>query len=605
MTTCAQKLTDPAGIANGDRADSFALGAYAARSCAVKTQNAFDPTIPLQPREVDDRLAELFEGGQQFEEEMIGRLVAVAGSSGPSTGSGIIDLRLADELPAHIQSGATAEAVASGAALIIGGLLPRDLVRHRSGRPDVLVRGADRADGRPGYHVVDIKHHKIHERKKPTTQPRPNSAVLLSPFANPAPEFADEIAGYGFRLTSREADLLQLAHYQRMLADLGWDAPGRPLAGLVGTDERADDWPGTDVITWMDLAEPLLRTFSRSDDSGWTARSALERYDHEHGFRVDVAKIAARQTGRPDDPKLLVQPIVVAECNGCQWWDYCRSKLPDNDVSLRIGKGALDVREIATLRAHGISEVDQLAGVDLDELLRWYLPEVTHRAGAEERLRQAARRAKLITAGVEFERITAGPIPVPGADTEIDFDIETTLDGAIYLWGFRTQVGNSTAGEYQPFADFSEIDADSERRLAVKALTWLREQDEATGSVRVYHYSGFETAALRRLAETYPDEPIFRWALEFAEDHFCDLLDLVKQNYFGVHGVGLKQVASAGAGFGWRDDDAGGLNSTRWFTDAVHAESAELRELARVRVLNYNEDDVIATARVRAWLRAS
>jgi predicted RecB family nuclease len=598
MTTAARtrdagKYTDPTGDTAGDRSASFTLGAYAARSCAVKTQNAFDPTIPLQAREVDDRLAELFEGGEQFEEEVLAQLIAAYdGSRGQ-----VIDLRLADELPAHIQSGALAEAVASGAGLIVGGLLPRDPVRHRSGRPDVLVRGEDRADGNPGYHVVDIKHHKIHERKRPTTAPRPNSSVLVSSFGTPAPDFADEVAGYGFRLTSREADLLQLAHYQRMLGDLGWDAPGRPLAGLIGTD----DWAPEAMITWMDLAEPLLRTFSRSDDSGWTARSALERYDHEHAFRVDVARIAARQTGRPDDPALLVQPIVVAECSGCQWWDYCRSKLPDDDVSLRIGKGSLDVREIATLRAHGISTVDQLAGVDLDELFGWYLPEVTHRAGAEERLRQAARRARLITAGVEYERITSGPIEVPGAELEIDFDIETTVEGTIYLWGFR----DATDGAYHPFADFTEVDAEDERRLAVRALTWLRDRAARAGSVRVYHYSGFETAALRRLAEAHPAEPIFGWALDFAAEHFCDLLTLVKQNYFGVHGIGLKPVATAGAGFAWRDDDAGGLNSTRWFTDAVHAESAELRELARVRVLNYNEDDVIATARVRAWLRAS
>jgi predicted RecB family nuclease len=596
MTTAGRLATgETTGETTGDTT-SFALGAYAARSCAVKTHNAFDRTIPLHIREVDDRLAELFEGGQQFEDAVIGRLAAASRGR-------VIDLRLAADLPPHIQSGATAEAVASGADLIIGGLLPRDLDHHRSGRPDVLVRGEDRPDGRPGYHVVDIKHHKIHERKKALAQPRPNSSVLVSSFSSPAPADADEVPGYGFRLTSREADLLQIAHYQRMLGDLGWDAPGRPLAGLVGTDDWMSDPDG--MITWMDLAEPLLRTFSRSDDSGWTARSALERYDHEHTFRVDVAEIARRRTGGPGDPRPLVEPIVVAECSGCQWWDHCRSKLPDDDVSLRIGKGSLDVREIATLRAHGISTVDQLAGVDLDELFDWYLPEVTHRAGAEERLRQAARRAKLITAGVEFERITAGPIDVPGAALEIDFDIETTAEGAIYLWGFRTHRSGSTRGTYHPFVDFSDIDDDAERRLAVRALSWLRRQTDGPDSVRVYHYSGFETAALRRLAESYPDEPVFGWALEFAETAFCDLLGLVKQHFFGVNGVGLKPVASAGAGFSWRDDDAGGLNSTRWFIDAVHAESAEQRDLARERVLNYNEDDVIATARVRAWLRAS
>jgi predicted RecB family nuclease len=602
-----------------------ALGAYAARSCAVKTHNAFDPTIATQPREVDDRLAELFEGGEAFENEVITRLIAA--SCGPTAGSTVIDLRLADELPAHVQSGACAEAVAGGADLIIGGLLPRDLDHHRWGRADVLIRGEDRPDGRPGYHVLEIKMHKIHERKRPlslakdplrpssgSVGPRPNSSLLVSRYSSPTPAASDEVPGYGFRLSSRESDLLQLAHYQRMLIDLGWDAPGRPYAGLIGTDSWiTDQFSADSLITWMDLGEPLLRTFSRSGPQGWTTRSALERYDHEHAFRVDVAKTAARQGRNGSSPKPLVQPIVTDECSRCQWWDFCRTKLDDDDVSLRIGKGALDVREIATLRAHGISTVAELAEVDLDQLFEWYLPEVSHRVGAEDRLRQAARRAKLITSGVEFERITQGPIAVPGAELEIDFDIETTAEGLIYLWGFRVHRGAGVDGalrpaqdgSYQPFVDFSDPGAAAEHALAVRALSWLKARSEQSASVIVYHYSGYEVAALRRLADDHPDEPIFGWALEFAETNFCDLLPLVKQNFFGVNGIGLKPVATGAAGFTWRDDDAGGLNSTRWFVDAAHGETADLREQARQRVLAYNEDDVIATARVRAWLRAN
>jgi predicted RecB family nuclease len=41
-----------------------------------------------------------------------------------------------------------------------------------------------------------------------------------------------------------------------------------------------------------------------------------------------------------------------------------------------------------------------------------------------------------------------------------------------------------------------------------------------------------------------------------------------------------------------------------WFAEAVHAESPPARAAARQRVLEYNEDDVIATSQLRAWLRA-
>ena len=92
------------------------------------------------------------------------------------------------------------------------------------------------------------------------------------------------------------------------------------------------------------------------------------------------------------------------------------------------------------------------------------------------------------------------------------------------------------------------------------------------------------------------------WASAYAREGFVDLLDVVKEHWFGVSGLGLKLVA-AHAGFAWRDDDPGGLNSQRWFADAVHGPEPEVRAAAEARVLAYNEDDVLATRHVRAWLR--
>jgi len=93
------------------------------------------------------------------------------------------------------------------------------------------------------------------------------------------------------------------------------------------------------------------------------------------------------------------------------------------------------------------------------------------------------------------------------------------------------------------------------------------------------------------------------WAAGYAEEHFVDLLEIVKAHYFGVSGLGLKLMAGH-VGFSWRDDDPGGLNSQLWFAEAVHGATNEVRAQARRRVLEYNEDDVTATNQVRAWLRA-
>ena len=82
-----------------------------------------------------------------------------------------------------------------------------------------------------------------------------------------------------------------------------------------------------------------------------------------------------------------------------------------------------------------------------------------------------------------------------------------------------------------------------------------------------------------------------------------DLFTTIRTHFFGVNGIGLKVVATAGAGFSWRDPDPGGLNSQTWWDLAVHDPDPELRKASRVRVLEYNEDDVRATLAVRHWLR--
>ena len=50
----------------------------------------------------------------------------------------------------------------------------------------------------------------------------------------------------------------------------------------------------------------------------------------------------------------MLRPIVVPECAQCPWWPVCESQLDPDDISLRVTKAPLDVREITTLRDLGI-----------------------------------------------------------------------------------------------------------------------------------------------------------------------------------------------------------------------------------------------------------
>jgi predicted RecB family nuclease len=567
------------------------LDAYAASSCPVKTHNAFDPTVAIPAVEAGGRLTELFDGAQQFEAVVLEQLISQCRGR-------VVDLRLLSSEPRAEQTRACVAAMASGAAVIIAGLLPVDEPGHRVGRPDLLVRGADSLTGSPTYHPASVKWHKIIERAlPPSTENHQRATVCYSTLADPAPSAAAPLVGHTLRLGWRAADFVQLAHYHRMLQACGFAAtPAR--AAVIGNDGLQP----APVLAWADLDHPSVRTFSRSHPDGWRLRSLLERYDFEVGFRVSIAEVALQQTGNPEtDPPPVVHPIVNAECGRCHWWEHCRPQLNPEDVSLRIDKGALDSREIVTLRRHGIGTITDLAGVDLDELLTWYLPEVTHRSGAELRIRTAARRARMLLDGRWFDRETSGPIDVPSADIEIDFDIESAANGRVYLWGFLVQPAGGP-GVYHEFSRFTDLDDADEVELARDAFEWLRSVVETGGRVVVFHYSGYEVAKIRSLADRWAD-PLLDWAAGYAEEQFVDLLEIVKNHYFGVAGLGLKLMARH-AGFSWRDEEPGGLNSQVWFAEAVHAEGQPDRAAARQRVLDYNEDDVLATAHLRTWLRA-
>ena len=83
-------------------------------------------------------------------------------------------------------------------------------------------------------------------------------------------------------------------------------------------------------------------------------------------------------------------------------------------------------------------------------------------------------------------------------------------------------------------------------------------------------------------------------------DPFQDLSE-DREHFIGVAGLSIKQVAPE-FGFHWRDDDPGGLQAQAWIDSARGGDSAT-REALRIRLLDYNEDDVRATAAVRNGLR--
>ncbi len=550
------------------------LGAYAAKTCARATHNAWDATVPRPQWEPAADVQQRMDDGLRFETEVVAALLAAV--------PGAVDLgHLDGDKAAHIAE--TSAHLAAGTPLIIGGRLPDDVAGGRTGKPDLLVRGEDRPDGRPGYHPGDVKHHRTLQAGQGALVSGPEAPFLAAATAD-----ADRAARY------REDDALQLAHYWRMLEAAG-HAAAQPWGAVIGSDAEDVSAP---LLVWHDLALPVFQTFSRS--AGKARRSALERHDHEHEFRVRVAEVARRRTGADGDPEPLVEPIGHDECGGCRWASVCIDALPADDLSNELRKD-LTIREYRALRAAGIRTVADLAAADPATLLTDdYRAETTHLRGLAGRLQKAHLHADLVATGELIRRRQDAPA-VPVADVEFDVDCEWSTAGSVYLWGVLRTDGDAVT--YVPFLDLSVADPAAEHDLTARFLRWLDEEvrtaRDSGRSTAVYHYSAAELTQIRRVvAAAGRDLPAL--CAEASPDGWTDLLPYVRRSVDSRWGHGLKTVATEGAGFAWRDEDPGGLQSMLWFAQAVAGDAA-----AEARLLAYNEDDVRATAALRAWLVSS
>jgi predicted RecB family nuclease len=592
-------------------------GGYVARQCPVRAQwNLIKPCDPLPP---PPHLQRRFRRGLEFEAAVVGRLVGLHPAVRVISG---------EHEDRRGREQATRVAMEAGAPVIVAGRLPTDTTGRRVGEPDLLVAAADGS----GYRPLDIKHHhSLHPREG-------GLPARCSPLDRLAWEAAQPAPGSARK---RRGDLLQLAHYQRMLEAAGLAPAGGRFGGIIGIDA---------VATWYDLDARIWLT--RSPDGRRKRRSTMDVYDFEFGFRLDILAVAARHQADSSVP-LLVVPVKIGECAECPWWSWCGPRLEagSGDVSLVPGIGWPSWR---VHRDHGVTSRAELASldhrtavlvaskVDLRPVMAAIgtLPDETpveavigeRRRGQLTRLRGAgirtlgdARSLSPRTASysdspmpglpeqIDLARAALGDAPVyrrrgvtavdvPRGDVEVDIDMENVEDG-VYLWGTLV-TRRPASGRYRAFATWEPLSGETEGRLFLRFWAWLsalRAEAAAEGlTFRAYCYNAAaEETQLRRIAATVGLEDDV--AAFVGSDEWVDLLRVFSWQLITGSSAGLKDVARL-CGFSWEVDDPGGAESMVRYDAAVGAVDPDQASTARDWLLTYNRGDVSATAALREWL---
>ncbi|MFD1150180.1 TM0106 family RecB-like putative nuclease [Saccharothrix hoggarensis] len=524
------------------------LDAGVVTRCRRRVHLEHDPTMRDAPTLPPDPT------GQQRKADAVEHRRAVATALGRVVGSDLMEIP--HDVPSADRERVTLAAMQAGVPFIWGAALPRDPRGGRRGGIDLLVKEST------GYVPVLVVRHKVSDpgqgaRTSPLTLPRPGGA-RVDPLRKVRPQPRDQ---------------LRLAHAQRQLQASGFAAAGRATGGVIGMD--------ADVVVWHDLEAPT-----------WPGgRNALAEYDSRFSDRLAVASAAA--TGA--EP--LARPSRIVECRSCPWWPVCETDLKAaRDVSLVV-RG----EDATALRKAGVTTVDDLAGLDPDQ-------QVVPLVGMLHADAVILARAWLRDLTV-VRRVSR--MDVPRADVEVDVDMESFGDLGAYMWG--CWLSGKDVGEehgYRAFATWEPLPCADEARSFAEFWGWLtgvRLRARARGlSFKAYCYNELaENRWLLGSAERFkgqPGIPTLGQVREFiSSDSWVDLFGIVREQFLCAHGKGLKTIAPV-AGFRWRDPEAGGENSMRWYRDAVGMDGHPPDPDQRRRLLEYNEDDVRATHTLRAWM---
>ncbi|MGD9530578.1 TM0106 family RecB-like putative nuclease [Pseudonocardia sp.] len=543
----------------------MSLDAAATTRCRRRVHLDHDPAAVAAPRALPDPALEQRRADAAAHRERIASRLAEAVGSGwyavPTAG------------PPAERAAATAAAVAAGAPLIWGGALPAYGTGDAPGTPGVGRRGSAELlvrlpDG--GYLPVIVVHHRITD---------PGSGAHTTPLPDVAPHRAGPDGER--RVRSHARDLLRLAHLHRMLRASGWapaeEAPFAARAGVIGLD--------ADVVVWHDLAA-----------EHWPGgRTTIEEYDLRFADRAAVA-LAARSGG-----PALAAPSRINECRRCPWWPTCEAELSSvQDVSL-VARG----ESAAALRDLGVRSVRELAEIDL---------EVPPGPVPGPPLGDLVALARAWLRGLAVVR-RVDRVPVPRADVEVDVDMESFGESGAYLWGalLRHPGGHRDGDEadgYRAFATWEPLPTRDEARSFAEFWAWfrgVRRRAHASGrTFAAYCYNAdaenrWLLGSARRFAGLPGVPPVDEIEEFIGSPEWVDVFALVGEWFLCAHGKGLKVVAPV-AGFAWRDAEAGGENSMRWYRDAVGADGAPPDARQRQRLLDYNADDVAATLALREWM---
>jgi uncharacterized protein len=281
------------------------------------------------------------------------------------------------------------------------------------------------------------------------------------------------------------------------------------------------------------------------------------------------------------------------KCKHSPWFEECiRSAEEADDVCLVYN---VHQKTLTDLRANGIKTVHDAAKMNVEAL-----PKITH--ASEATLTRIKLQAQSL---IENKMKWIGTPSMPEASFELYFDIEgDPLLDVQYLFGFwvRGDAGGkyATIGKIHrdPGAEgyylyFLAEKPEDEQKMWQDFLQWIELLPYE--DLVVYHYAPYERVQIDQLAAFHGGSE----ALTRFRDCLVDLAKVVQASViFPTYFYSIKNLAKF-FDHKWRHKKAGGAQSIFWYEQWLETGDRNVLQ----DIIEYNEDDVIATHGLHAWLK--
>ena len=376
-------------------------------------------------------------------------------------------------------------------------------------------------------------------------------------------------SGSGFEGEESEGKLkkryaFQLAHYVAILELLGLGSPTRSPY-VVDREGRR--------VPYLLMDPQGIRNTETWWDSYQTALSAI---------RASLNQSNAST------------PALSAACKLCHWHSHCKNELvATNDLTLiaELGRAKRDVigGVIPTIQA--FAQCDPASYVQKKKTV---FPGI-----GLDTLSKFRARAQLLTVPGATAYLKER-VDLPIKENEVYFDIEADpMRGVVYLHGFvERKFGQAGAAQF--IAYFADGNEPTHEEAAFRgAWNYLKAR---TQDSTIYYYSKYERTEYKKLAEKYPAvcsvenvETLF--ALPVMIDLYFDVIK--KATEWPLYDQSIKTIAQY-LDFRWRDTSPSGAASIEWYNRWIETSDPAIKQ----RILDYNEDDCLATGVVVDGIRA-